>query len=311
VSFLHQQPEDRGSGAIKFVVLAVSVLAALGGVAFWFLRHSPEPAVSRPGPAEAPPAVEREPEREVEPETPAAEADVAAPGSISISATVGGATVYLDGELVGEAPVTREDVPAGRHRIRVESAGHEPFETEVRVRPGKRETVEVSLAPLAASLRIESDVPGATVFLDRNYVGTTPVDIKDVSPGQHQLTVSADGYDMHAETVTVESGRRDVMVSFKNVSLAETIAVVHKHRMGSCEGTLVADNQGLRYETSNKNDGFKTPFDALEQFEIDYIEKNLNLKVKKGKNYNFAEKSGNADALFVFHKNVQAFREKN
>ena len=201
MSFLHHQPEDRGSGAIKFVVLAVGVLAVLGGIAFWFLRHAPEPAVSRPSPAEAPPAVEREPEREPEPETPATEADVAAPGSISISATVGGATVYLDGELVGEAPVTREDVPAGRHRIRVESEGHEPFESEVRVRPGKRETVEVSLAPLAASLRIESDVPGATVFLDRNYVGTTPVDIKDVSPGEHQLTVSADGYDMHAETV--------------------------------------------------------------------------------------------------------------
>jgi hypothetical protein len=218
--------------------------------------------------------------------------------------------VYFDGELVGEAPVTREDVPAGRHRIRVESEGHKPFETEVRVRAGARETVEVSLAPMAASLRVESDVPGATVFLDRNYVGTTPVDIEEVSPGEHQLTVSADGYDMHAETVTVESGRRDVMVSFKNVSLSETIAVVHKHRMGSCEGTLVADNQGLRYETANKNDGFTAPFASLDEFDVDYIEKNLNVKVRKGKNYNFAEKSGNADALFVFHKNVQAFREK-
>jgi hypothetical protein len=80
--------------------------------------------------------------------------------------------------------------------------------------------------------------------------------------------------------------------------------------MGSCEGTLVADNQGLRYETANKNDGFTAPFASLDEFDVDYIEKNLNVKVRKGKNYNFAEKSGNADALFVFHKNVQAFREK-
>jgi hypothetical protein len=311
VSFLHHEPEERRSGAAKFVVLALSVLAILGAVAFWFLRHAPEPAVNAPSRAEPAPTVEREPEKELEPEPPAREADVSSPGSISISATVDGASVYLDGELVGEAPVMREDVPPGRHRIRVESAGHEPFETEVRVRAGGRESVEAKLAPLAASLRIESDVPGATVFLDRNYAGTTPVDIKDVSPGEHQLTVSADGYDMHAETVTVESGRRDVLVSFKNVTLTETIAVVHKHRMGSCEGTLIADNQGLRYETSNKSDAFKAPFASLEQFEVDYIEKNLNVKVKKGKNYNFAEKSGNADALFVFHKNVQAFREKN
>ncbi len=131
-----------------------------------------------------------------------------------------------------------------------------------------------------------------------------------MSPGEHQLTVSADGYDMYAETLTVDSGHRDIRVSFKDVSLAESIPVVHKHRMGSCEGTLLADNQGLRYQTSNKNDAFSAPFASLEQFEIDYIEKNLKVKVRKGKNYNFTEKSGNADALYVFHKNVQAFREK-
>jgi PEGA domain len=310
VSFLHHDPNERGSGAAKFVALALTVLAVLGAVAFWFLRQAPEPAIGTPSAAAPPSAVEREPVEETEPAPAASDADVAAPGSISISATVDGASVYLDGEPVGEAPVTRENVPAGRHRIRVESAGHEPFETEVRVRAGARENVEVSLARLAPSLRVESDVPGATVFLDRNYVGTAPVDIKDLSPGEHQLTVSADGYDMHAETVTIESGRRDILVSFKNVSLAEEIAVVHKHRMGSCEGTLVADNDGLRYETANENDGFAAPFASLEQFEIDYIEKNLNVKVRKGKNYNFAEKSGNADALFVFHKNVQTFREK-
>ena len=285
------------------------MLAVLGGVAFWFLSRAPEPAVGTPR-AEAPAsAVEREPvEREPEP-APRGE-DIAALGSISVSASVDGASVYLDDELLGEAPVTREDVPAGRHRVRVESAGYEPFETNVRVRAGARAKVEATLSLLAPSLRVESDVSGATVFLDRNYAGTTPVDIKEVSPGEHQLTVSADGYDMYAETLSVKSGHRDVRVSFKNVTLSESIPVVHKHRMGSCEGTLVADNQGLRYESANRNDAFSAAFGSLEQFEIDYIEKNLKVKVRKGKNYNFTEKSGNADPLYVFHKNVQAFREK-
>ena len=169
--------------------------------------------------------------------------------------------MYLDDELLGEAPVTREDIPAGRHRVRVESVGHTPFEADVRVRGGKRAEVEATLGLLSTSLR-------------------------------------------------VESGHRDIRVSFKNVSLSESISVVHKHRMGSCEGSLFADNQGLRYQTANKSDAFSAPFASLEQFEIDYIEKNLKVKVRKGKNYNFTEKSGNADPLFVFHKNVQAFREK-
>ena len=309
MSFLHHQTQDGGSGAAKFIVLALAVLAVLGGVAFWFLYHAPERAVAPSASAPAP-AVEPEPVEEPEPEPAAPEADLPTTGSISVTASVDGASVYLDDELLGEAPVTREDISAGRHRLRVERAGHEPFEKDIRVRGGERAKIEATLAALGASLRVESDVPGATVFLDRNYIGTTPVDIKEVSPGEHQLTVSADGYDMYAETLEVESGHRDVRVSFQNVSLDERIAVVHKHRMGSCEGTLIAASEGLRYETANKNDAFSVPFASLEQFEVDYLEKNLKVKVRKGKNYNFTEKSGNADALFVFHKNVQAFREK-
>ncbi len=310
MSFLHHDPQGGDSGAAKFVALTVAVLTVLGAVAYWFLRQAPEPALGTRSTDAPPPAVEREPVEEAEPETALRGEDVGALGSISVSSNVDGASVYLDEKLVGEAPLRREDIPAGRHRVRVESAGHEPFETDIRVSAGKRAKVEANLSILGPSLGVESDVPGSTVFLDRNYVGTTPVDIKNVSPGEHQITVSAEGYDMYAETLSVESGHRDIRVIFKNVSLAEKITVVHRHRIGSCEGTLVADYRGLRYETSNKSDAFSAPFSALEQFEVDYLDKNLNVKVRKGKNYNFAEKRGNADLLFVFHKNVEAFREK-
>jgi hypothetical protein len=148
------------------------------------------------------------------------------------------------------------------------------------------------------------------VFLDRNFIGTTPVDIKEVAAGEHQLTVSADGFEMHAETLSLTAGHREITVNFKDVSLNESIAVVHKHGMGSCQGTLVADDSGLRYDTSNKGDAFRVPYASLERFEVDYIDKNLNVKVRKGKNYNFTDAKGNADALFVFHKNVQAFRDR-
>jgi hypothetical protein len=310
VSFLHSGPNEPDSGATKFVVLAVAILIALGGVAFWFLRNAPEPTV--PSERTAPPAVvEEEAPAEAAPAPKSRTEDLAKTGALAVAANVEGASVYVDGALVGEAPYETGEIAVGRHEIRVEKDGYEPFRDDIRVRPGARAELNARLVVLAPSLRVVSDVPGATVFLDRNYVGTTPVDIKDVKPGEHQLTVSADGYDMYAETLNVTSGHRDVQVSFKNVTLAERIPVVHKHRMGSCEGTLIADNNGLRYETSNKNDAFAVPFSELEQFEVDYIEKNLNLKIRKGRNYNFTERSGNADPLFVFHKNVQAFRESS
>ena len=55
-------------------------------------------------------------------------------------------------------------------------------------------------------LRIDSDVPGAQVFIDRQFVGTTPVTAENVSPGTHQLNVSAEGFDGIARTIEVEAG---------------------------------------------------------------------------------------------------------
>jgi len=158
-------------------------------------------------------------------------------------------------------------------------------------------------------LRVESDVPGASVFVDRRYIGTTPLSVDDLGPGSYDVTVSAEGYDMHAETVELETEARDLYVRFKEVRLQESVEVVHKHGLGSCEGRLVANPDGIQYQAAHQ-DGFFAPFDTLETFEIDYTDNNLNLKVRGGRNYNFQEKSDNAEALFVFHRNVDAARKR-
>ena len=86
--------------------------------------------------------------------------------------------------------------------------------------------------------------------------------------------------------------------------------MVHKHGVGSCEGRLVATAEGLRYETVNKKDAFVIPFVGLETFEIDYLKKELKVKQRGGKTWNFTDKSENADKLFVFHRDVTKAREK-
>jgi len=87
-------------------------------------------------------------------------------------------------------------------------------------------------------------------------------------------------------------------------------SVVHKHGVGSCEGTLTATLDGLRYESSNKSDAFSLPYPQVETFVVDYLEKNLRVKQKGGKTWNFTNKDANADALFVFHRDVESARKK-
>jgi hypothetical protein len=164
-------------------------------------------------------------------------------------------------------------------------------------------------APVLA-LKVDSDVPGAMVFVDRVYVGTTPLTTTDVKPGTHVLNVSVQGYESQARTIELASGTSEVMVRFTEVRLDEAVAVVHKHAIGSCEGRLIADLQGLRYETSNKEHAFAIPFPELQAFEVDYLKKNLRVTRKGGKTFNFTDRNPNADALFVFHKKVDAARAK-
>lgn len=306
MSFLNAKNNDSSSGAGKSILVALVVLLALGGAGYWFFSRTPEP---EPAPVEPPPpVVEKE---EPPPPPPKARRDVPSTGSLRVTAEIDGATVHVDGQEVGPAPYEGADLRAGRHEVKVTKQGYVDYVEIVRVRGGEVSNLNVTLDALPPSLRIVSDVPGATVFLDRNYIGATPVDIDTVEPGEHQLTVSADGYDMYSETFTVTTGHKDIQVSFEQAAaeLNETVSVVHKHGFGNCSGTLIADSGGIRYETDHK-DAFAIPYDSLERFEVDYIKKNMNLKVRKGKNYNFTETSGNADALFVFHKNVQEFLER-
>jgi hypothetical protein len=165
-------------------------------------------------------------------------------------------------------------------------------------------------SPALGSLRIETDVPGAQVFLDREFIGVAPITADNVTPGTHQLNVSAEGYDGIAMPIEVTPGSRDLVLRFREVRLNSAIDVVHRHGVGSCRGRLIATPAGIVYETSNKNDAFSAPLLDLETFEVDYLAKNIRVRLPKGRQFNFTDPDGNADRLFVFHRDVERARER-
>ena len=165
-------------------------------------------------------------------------------------------------------------------------------------------------APVVGVLQIESDVPGAQVFVNRAFVGEAPISVPNLEPGSYQVNVSAKGYESIARTVDVTPGTIDLVVRFREVRLDARIDVVHKHRLGSCRGQLVARPQGLRYQTTDKNDAFSAALLDLETFQVDYLEKNLRIQARKGRRFDFTDPEENADRLFVFHRDVEKARDQ-
>ena len=165
-------------------------------------------------------------------------------------------------------------------------------------------------APTLASLTLDSDVPGASVFIDRQFVGNTPLSLDKLQPGSKRVQLTATGFDSVQKTIDLNPGPNAITIRVKEVSLSARTPVVHKHGMGACDGTLSATLDGLRYDSSNKGDAFTLPYAQVEQFAIDYLQKNLRVKQKGGKTWNFTDKNDNADVLFVFHRDVEAARKK-
>ena len=245
--------------------------------------------------------------------------------AVAAAVVIGGGALYLlssrsgPPESTADTPVTA--APAAGEAVTPAAPAEEtPRPTPVRPRrtdtaPAAAETPAAAApaaepAPVAGVLRIDADVPGAQVFIDRQFVGTTPVTAENVKPGTHQLNVSAEGFEGIARTIDVDAGPSDLMVRFREVRLDVRLPVVHKHRMGSCTGMLVATPQGLRYDTDDEDDRFNASFADLEAFEVNYTDKNLRVRVRKGKQYNFTEPDGSADKLFVFHRDVDKARQR-
>jgi hypothetical protein len=163
-------------------------------------------------------------------------------------------------------------------------------------------------APTTSTLHVEADVPEAKVFVDRISRGTTPLTLTDLPPGPHRINITAPGYDGYSEDVDLVPGERTISVSFRQVRLDAALDVTHKHGVGSCKGRLSATPQGLRFDAGDGKDSFSLPLTDIATLDVDYLEKNLRLRTKSGRTYNFTD--SNADGLFAFHEDVNKARSR-
>jgi eukaryotic-like serine/threonine-protein kinase len=68
-------------------------------------------------------------------------------GTLRVESLPSGASVYLDGRLVGTTPLSVSDVPSGQHAVRLELTGYTPWETSATVTAGADNRVAGSLEP--------------------------------------------------------------------------------------------------------------------------------------------------------------------
>jgi hypothetical protein len=184
---------------------------------------------SVPAPEGGPPRSEQSPARTArggaEPDRPAP----AAIGRLLVQSTPAGARVFVDGRDAGVTPTTLRGLTRGSHSVRLVRDGYASAERTVSItagRPAQSLVVELSRpaatprlptpAPAASatpgrytgSLVIDSQPPGATVFIDGKQVGTTPLQLRAVDAGSHVVRLERAGHNRWTSAVRIVAGEQ-------------------------------------------------------------------------------------------------------
>lgn len=141
---------------------------------------------------------------------------VAATGSISVKSTPSGATIYLDGREEGETPFVITGVSPGSHTIRLTRTGYDDYSVPVSVVSGKTAQLTILLTSsddeedlepsTTGSIAVSSVPSGASVFLDGEKKGTSPVTLKGVTGGAHTVKLTLTGYSDYNGALAVVAG---------------------------------------------------------------------------------------------------------
>jgi formylglycine-generating enzyme required for sulfatase activity len=85
------------------------------------------------------------------------------------------------------------ELEAGRYTVTIDNPFFQPKEIEVEIKRREQTLLEIELLPVEGELNISSKPSGATVFLDEEKVGVTPLQLAR-DGGRYSLRVAADNY---------------------------------------------------------------------------------------------------------------------
>ncbi len=130
-------------------------------------------------------------------------------GALRVVATAPGATISIDGEVIGPSPAVREGLSAGEHIVEANADGYQPARQTVQVEAGQSRVVSLEMQQEQGEpgrVVVQANVDSATVSIDNEERGTAPV-VYTPEAGPHAVVVRAEGYQEYSTTCTTAPGQ--------------------------------------------------------------------------------------------------------
>ncbi|MBD3183035.1 PEGA domain-containing protein [Candidatus Poribacteria bacterium] len=120
--------------------------------------------------------------------------------SLAVISNPGGAEVFISEEgsklkRIGVTPLKLDSLLVGNYNITVKKSFYLPENTDIFLKQGKENRLEIDLKPGTAKLKILSDPPEAFVFSDADDpLGTTPLSVEIPLDGSMKIKMLKEGY---------------------------------------------------------------------------------------------------------------------
>ncbi len=129
-------------------------------------------------------------------------------GKLEITSRPADAIVWRRGQILGRTPYVNSNQDTGSYQLQFIAEGYEDETRTVEVRAGKLSTLFVDMTSVTASLHITSQPSEATIWLNKNSRGSTPITLS-VRPGQLQrIELKKRGYKDFDTTIIAEARER-------------------------------------------------------------------------------------------------------
>ena len=128
-----------------------------------------------------------------------------ADAELLLSTSPTGATVTVDGNYVGRAPVTLTLSPESEHTISVFAEGYHPEERRIAPKTGSREALHIPLSANTGKVKISVSPANARVFIDGQHRTVPPAGL-DLPARSHRIEARMEGYQNAIKVLTPKPG---------------------------------------------------------------------------------------------------------
>ncbi len=145
-------------------------------------------------------------------------------GVLRVKSIPPGANVYINGNYSGRTPLDLI-LPVGNYTITISKSNYMAYTSSISIKGNNTTLIEAQLKPGWGTLKINSTVNGLKVFIDSKYIGDTPVNDYNLSPGLHEISILFENISIYSTNKTIIPGETTI-VQLKDKDIYGTLKII-------------------------------------------------------------------------------------